>query len=94
MSAPKILDILLSLRTIEDLLLTELESRSDQTEYNHTRDVLEHHELPAKHTTENIIEDVFSQLTYVEDAVHILVKNQGLKAIETISQYKQHFNKP
>lgn len=87
---PTTLDILLTLRNIEELLMSELERRSP-AEHAKVEAALESRENKDPIDMENVIEEIYSQLSYIEDSVHCLVTTNGLKAVEAIAQYRQYF---
>lgn len=84
---PTVLDILLTLRNLEELLMDYVEENSP-SEKIEIEKALENRETDSMPAT---IDNIYTQLLYIEDAVHCISKDNALAAINTMAQYKQFF---
>lgn len=84
---PTVLDILLTLRNLEELLMDYVEENSPAQKAVIEKALEERQSEPMSATIENI----YSQLLYIEDAVHCISKDNALAAINSMAQYKQLF---
>jgi len=84
---PTVLDILLTLRNLEELLMDYVEENSP-SEKIEIEKALENRETDSMPAT---IDNIYTQLLYIEDAVHCISKDNALAAINAMAQYKQFF---
>lgn len=84
---PTVLDILLTLRNLEELLMDYVEEQSPEQK-KEIEKALEERQSEDMPTT---LENIYSQLLYIEDAVHCISKENALASIHAMAQYKQLF---
>ena len=82
-----VLDILLTLRNLEELLMDYVEEKTPELKAQYEKALEER----VSETPETTLENVYAQLLYIEDAVHCLSKENALASLDAMVQYRQYF---